>query len=185
MTGFILTLVAVLLSGLGARDQLTMASLTRNLGPRPAALIVGILVCCATAFFAGYAAVLIAPLLTAPARLFLAALALGLAGIEALLLSPGRDARESTHSLGALFAVLMANQLTDAARFLIFGVALAADARMPAVLGGALGGMLLLTAAWAAPEAFTWQRLRWIRRALGLLMLILAVWLGLHVIGST
>lgn len=183
MTGFILALVAVLLSGLGARDQLTVASLTRNLGPRPATLIAAIAVCCATAAFAGYAAVLVAPLLSAPARLFLAALALGLAGAEALLLSPGRGAREATHSVGALTLVLFYHQLTDAARFLIFGVALAADARMPAVIGGGIAGALLLTAAWAAPEAFTWQRLRPIRRGLGFVMLLFAIWLSLRALG--
>jgi hypothetical protein len=183
LTGFIFALVAVLISGLGARDQLTVASLTRNLGPRPGTLIAAIAVCCASAAFAGYAATLIAPLLAPPARLFLAALALGFAGAEALILQPGRDAREATHSLGALTLVLLVQQLTDAARFLIFGVALVADARMPATLGGGIGGVLLLVAAWAAPEAFTWQRLRWIRRGLGVLMLLLALWLGLSALG--
>ena len=183
MTGFILALVAVLISGLGARDQLTVAALTRSIGPRPGTLVAAIVVCCATAAFAGYAATLIAPLLAAPARLFLAALALGFAGGEALILQPGRDAKEATHSLGALTLVLLAHQLTDAARFLIFGVALAADARLPAVIGGGIGGVLLLTAAWAAPEAFTWERLRWIRRGLGLVMLLLGLWIGLRAIG--
>ena len=183
MTGFILALVAVLISGLGARDQLTMAALSHNIGPRPATLIAAIAVCCATAAFAGYAAMLIAPLLTAPARLFLAALALGFAGLEALILRPLRETKEATQSLVAQTVVLLAHQLTDAARFLIFGVALAADARMPAAIGGGIGGVLLLTAAWAAPEAFTWQRLRWIRRGLGLVMLLAGLWLGLRAIG--
>lgn len=183
MTGFILALVAVLLSGLGARDQLTVAALSRNIGPRPAALIAGIVVCCATAAFMGYAAMLITPLLAAPARLFLAALALGFAGLEALILPPLREAKEATHSLFAQTVVLLAHQLTDAARFLIFGVALAADAILPAAIGGGIGGVLLLAAAWSAPEAFTWDRLRWVRRGLGVVMLLLGLWLGLRAIG--
>ncbi len=183
MTGFILALVAVLISGLGARDQLTVASLSRSIGLRSGTLISAIAVCCATAAFAGWAAELVAPLLSAPARLFVAALALGFAGGEALLLSPTRDAQEATHSLGALTIVLLAHQLTDAARFLIFGIALAADARMPATLGGGVAGVLLLGSAWAAPELFSWQRLRWIRRGLGALMLVLALYLGLRVMG--
>jgi Ca2+/H+ antiporter, TMEM165/GDT1 family len=122
-------------------------------------------------------------LLSAPARLFLAALALGFAGLEALILPPVRDVKEATHSLAAQTFVLLAHQLTDAARFLIFGVALAADAQMPAAIGGGIGGVLLLTAAWAAPEAFTWARLRWIRRSLGVVMLLLGLWLGLRAIG--
>lgn len=183
MTGFILALIAVLISGLGARDQLTVAALSRNIGSRPATLIVAIAVCCLTAAFAGYAATLVAPLLAPPARLFLAALALGFAGLEALLLSPVRDPKESTNSLVALTVVLLAHQLTDAARFLIFGVALAADARMPAVLGGGIAGVLLLTAAWAAPEVFGWERLRWVRRGFGVVMLLLGLWLGLRAMG--
>ena len=184
MTGFILALVGVLLSGLGARDQMTVASLSRNPGPRPAVLLVAIVICCFTAALAGWAAALVTPLMTAPARLFLAALALGFAGGEALVLSPGREPQEPTLSLGALTFVLLAHQLTDAARFLIFGIALAADARMPAVLGGGLAGILLLAAAWGAPEWFVWGRLRWARRGLGLAMLLLAVWLGLRVVGN-
>ena len=54
---------------------------------------------------------------------------------------------------------------------------------MPAALGGGIGGALLLTAAWAAPEAFTWQRLRPIRRGLGAVMLLLALWIGLRAMG--
>ena len=184
MTGLILALVGVLLAGLGARDQMTVAALSRKSGPRPGVLLVAVAICCITAALAGWVAALIAPLMAAPARLFLAALALGFAGGEALVLSPRRDPQEPTLSLGALTAVLLAHQLTDAARFLIFGIALAADARMPAVLGGGMAGILLLAAAWGAPEWFVWQRLRWVRRGLGLAMLLLALWLGLHVMGN-
>lgn len=183
MTGFILALVGVLLAGLGARDQMTVAALSRGLGSRPGVLLVAIGVCCISAALAGWAAILLAPMMAAPARLFLAAIALGFAGGEALVLSPGREPLEPTQSLGALAAVLLAHQLTDAARFLIFGIALAADARMPATLGGGLAGVLLLAAAWGAPEWFVWQRLRWVRRALGLVMLLFALWLGLKAVG--
>ncbi len=163
---------------------MTVAALSRNLGARPGVLLVAIGVCCISASLAGWAAMLIAPMMTAPARLFLAALALGFAGGETLVLSPGREPKEPTLSLGALTLVLLAHQLTDAARFLIFGIALAADAQMPAVLGGGIAGILLLAAAWGAPEWFLWQQLRWLRRGLGLTMLMLALWLGLHVMGN-
>lgn len=184
MTGFILALVGVLLSGLGARDQMTVAMLSRGQGSRPGVLLVAIGVCCVSAALAGWAAMLLTPMMTAQARLFLAALALGFAGLEAIVLSPGRAPHEPTRSLGALTAVLLTHQLTDAARFLIFGIALAADAQLPAVLGGGLAGVLLLAGAWGSPELFTWQRLRWPRRGLGLAMLLLALWLGLRVMGN-
>jgi Ca2+/H+ antiporter, TMEM165/GDT1 family len=177
-----LALLAVLIAGLGARDQLTVAALSRNIGQRPATLVMALAVCCATATFAGWAATTIAPLMTGPARHFLAALALAFAGGEALLLPPGRSAKEATHSLAALTIVLFAQQLTDAARFLIFGIALATGEWIPSVLGGAIGGIVLLSAAWAVPELFTWQRLRRVRRGLGVAMLLVALWLALPVL---
>ena len=184
MTGFILAFVAVLLAGIGARDQLAVAALARVQGSRPALLAAAMAMCLATAELAGWFARLAAPWLgNSNARLFLAALALGFAGIEALLLSPGRAAREPTHSLAALTIVLAFHQLTDAARFLIFGIALAAATPAPAVLGGAAGGMVLLGAAWAEPELITWQRLRPVRRTIGALLLAPALYLGLTAMG--
>jgi len=55
---------------------------------------------------------------------------------------------------------------------------------MPAVLGGGMAGILLLAAAWGAGEWFVWERLRWVRRALGLVMMLTALWLGLRVMGN-
>jgi hypothetical protein len=43
--------------------------------------------------------------------------------------------------------------------------------------------VLLLAAAWGAPEWFVWHRLRWARRGLGLVMLLVALWLGLKAVG--
>ena len=183
MTGLILALVAVLLSGLGARDQLTVAGLSRRQGARPALLLVGVLVCCLSAGFAGWAAALVGPLLAAPARQFVAAIALALAGGEALLMRPARHAKEPTLSLGAFAVVLLALQLTDAARFLIFGIALAAGARLPAVMGGALGGAILLAAAWGASDLITWPRLRVVRRTIGAAMLLAGLWFALEALG--
>jgi Ca2+/H+ antiporter, TMEM165/GDT1 family len=184
MTGFIIAFIAVLLAGLGARDQLAVAALTRVQGSRPTVLVAAVALCLATAQLAGWLAQLTAPMLgNSNARLFLAALALGFAGIEALVLAPGREVREPTNSLAALIVVLTFLQLTDAARFLIFGIALAAAAPMPAVLGGAAGGVVLLTAAWASPEWFTWQRLRPVRRTIGAFLLAPALWLGLRAMG--
>jgi Ca2+/H+ antiporter, TMEM165/GDT1 family len=184
MSAFILTFLAVLLSGLGARDQLTLAGLARVQGGRPALLVVAVLLSMVTAAFAGWAATQIAPLMAANARLLMAALALGFAGIECLLLPPSRTAREPTRSVAALAIVMAAHQLTDAARFLIFAVGLAVNAPFAAAAGGAVGGMLLLGAAWAAPEYFTWQKLRKSRRAIGAGLLIPALYLGLRAMGQ-
>ncbi len=122
-------------------------------------------------------------MLNANARLFLAALALGFAGLESLVLTPGRKPEEPTQSLAAMAVVLAAHQLTDAARFLIFAIALASHSPHAAVIGGAVGGAILLSAAWASPESFTWQRLRLIRRGIGAVLLVIGVLLGLSAVG--
>lgn len=183
MTGFILALLATILAGTGARDQMTVAQLGRAQGARPEVLVVALALGLATAALAGWASLAIAPLLNANARLFFAALALGFAGVESLLFSPGRKPEEPTRSLAAFAIVMAAHQLTDAARFLIFAIALAANAPLPAAAGGAIGSMLLLGAAWAAPEAFIWQRLRPVRRIIGAALVLLALVLGLRAMG--
>ena len=183
MSGFILTLLAALLAGAGARDQMTVAQMARAQGPRPGLLVIALALATVTAAIAAWAAHAVAPLLNAHARLFFTALALAFAGGESLLLAPGRTAEEPTRSLGAFAIVMAAHQLTDAARFLIFAIALAANAPLPAALGGAAGGALLLGAAWASPEFFTWQRLRLARRVIGAGLLLLAIVLGLGAMG--
>lgn len=183
MTGLFLALLATLLAGVGARDQMTMAQLGRAQGARPGVLVIALALGFATAAFAAWASQAIAPMLNSNARLFLAALALGFAGAESLVLAPGRKPDEPTRSLAAFAVVMAAHQLTDAARFLIFAIALAANAPLPAALGGAAGSALLLGAAWAAPEGFTWQRLRLLRRTIGAALLLLAVVLGLRAVG--
>lgn len=183
MDGFLLSLLAVALAGLGARDQMTIAQLVVAQGSRPAVLAIGIGLCVITAALAGWASQAITPMLNANARLFLAALALGFAGLESLLFSPGKKPEEPTRSLAALAVVLAAHQLTDAARFLIFAIALASNAPLAAVIGGAAGGAILIGAAWASPEIFTWQRLRLIRRGIGAVLLVIGLLLGLSATG--
>lgn len=184
MSGFYFALLAVILAGLGARDQVTIAGLSLRQGQRPGILIVGLFVSAATAALAAWGAALVAPLLAPPARLFMAAAALGLAGGESLLFAPRGKPDEPTHSLGALAIVLLAYQITDAARFLVFAIAVATNAPMPAGLAGAVGGAVLLGAAWAVPEVAGHPRVRLIRRCLGVGMFLLAIWIGLSATGT-
>jgi Ca2+/H+ antiporter, TMEM165/GDT1 family len=183
MSGFMIAFLAVLLAGFGARDQLTLASLSRAQGQSPALLVVAVVISCATAAFAAWASILIAPLMVSNARLMMVALVLGLAGLECWLQTPPRAAQEPTRSLAALAIVLASQQMTDSARFLIFAIAIAVNAPVPAGLGGAVGGIALLGAAWAAPEHFVWRKLRKVRRWLSVPLLLLAVYLGLTAAG--
>lgn len=175
MTGFFLAMLAALLAGAGARDSVALADLARAQGARPMALVVAIATCALTSAAAAWASLALAPMLNPDARLFLAGLALGFAGIESLFVMPSRQPQEPTRSLAALAVVLAAHQLTDAARFLIFAIGLAAYAPALAAAGGTAAGALLLAAAWSAPDALTRERLRLVRRAIGLCLLIAGV----------
>ncbi|MCB2079814.1 MAG: hypothetical protein KDE55_19230 [Novosphingobium sp.] len=179
MVSFYLTLMAVLVSGFGARDQVTMGQLTLKQGARPAALVIGIVLAIVTAAAAAYAASLVAPMLQPRARTILAAMALAFAGGESLLIAPGRKPSEPTNSLAALAVVLLAHQLTDAARFLVFAVGVGTNAPLPAGIGGAIGGAALIAAGWFAPALVVNPRARLLRRAFGLILLLIAIYVAL------
>ncbi len=178
MTGFLFTFIAVLLAGIGARDQVTVARLSSGTGQRPALLVLAVVLSFATAAFAAWLSLEVTPWLNDRARTLLAAIVLAFAGGESLLLSPGRKPEEPTRSLAATAVVLLAHQVSDAARFLVFGMAVATGAALPAGAGGAMGGALMLAAAWAAPELFEWQRLKPLRRGTGAVLLLAALFVG-------
>jgi len=180
---FYLTLIAVLLAGLGARDQVTIAGLSERQGRRPGVLLVGLAGATATALAAGWAAGLMLQSLPAPARGIFAAIALGMAGLESLVLVPRRKPDEPTHSLGALLFVLAVNQATDAARFLIFGLGVGLAAPTMAAAAGVLGGGLLIALAWARADLLASPAARWSRRLVGALLTVTALVLFLREIG--
>ena len=183
MSAFYLALLTVLVSGIGARDQITVAGLTRHHGARPGILVSAIIVVIATAAFAGWAAMLIIPIMQPNPRVFLCAVTLAFAAAELLLMMPRPPKGEPTHSLGALTIVLLSNQLTDAARFVVFGIAVAMNAPIPAAAGGALGGMVLLGWAWAAPQQVLHPRLRPLRRGVGVVLALIAAYVALRAMG--
>lgn len=184
MSAFLLAFLAVIVTSLGARDQATVATLAARHGARPALLIVAAAVSLVTAAFAAWAAGFFIPLLTTYARLFMAAVALALGGLELLLLGGARrPAQEPTQSLGATAIVLVAHQATDAARFLVFAIAAAASAPIQAGLGGAAGGVVAVTLGWLAPAVVAHPRLRLVRGAIGVGLLVLAFVIGARAMG--
>ena len=174
MPAFYLTLIAVLLAGLGARDQATVAGLALRQGQRPAVLIVAIAAAVLTALFAAWAAGFMLEQLPPPARTIFAGIALGLAGFESMLLAPRRTPREPTNSLGALALVLLAQQITDAARFVVFGLGVGLAAPWTAGAGGVLGGVVLVSFAWARPDLLRTPAIRWTRRGAGASLVLAA-----------
>lgn len=183
MPAFYLTLIAVLLAGLGARDQATVAGLAARQGRRPAVLIVAIAASVLTALLAACAARFMLEQLPPPARTIFAAIALGLAGLESMLVAARRVPREPTNSLGALAVVLLAHQITDAVRFVIFGMGVGLGAPWPAGAAGALGATVLVTFAWARPELLALPAARWTRRGAGALLVLAALTMFLSEFG--
>lgn len=182
MPGLIFALIATFAAGLGARDQILVAMLADRRGQRPMALVIAGVCAVATAALAAALAQAVIPILSGDARQFYAALALGLSGIEMLIARKRDLPNEPTDSLGAFAIVLFAQQLTDAARFLIFAIAVGVGFPLAAGMGGAIGGIGVVALGWMGAGELLRRNLVPARRTLGAVALALAVWLG---VGAT
>lgn len=182
MIPFYLTFVAVLLSGFAARDQVTIASLSRSQGRRMPVLVIAIIVSIVTAAFAGWAAYLIVPLMAPAARVFLCAMAIAFAGAESLVIAPRPSGGERGQSFAVASLMLLVHQLTDAARFIVFGIAVATNAPIMAAAGGALGGIVLVAAGWAYPGIALDPRARIARRLLGVLFMLVGAYVAMRAV---
>lgn len=179
MSGFLFALIASIMVGIGARDSALVAALSERQGARPAVLVLAVLSAWASAAAATWAGVQVTPMLVPAAQTMLVAMVLALAALELLFIRPLKAPAEPTESLFAYGAVLLAQQLTDAARFVIFALAAASQLPAATALGGAIGGSVTVLAGWLlAGELRRWP-LAMIRRVLGVAMLALAGWLAL------
>jgi hypothetical protein len=91
---------------------------------------------------------------------------------------------EPTRSLGAIALVLLAGQVTDAARFLVLALSVATGNAVLAAAGGALGSGAVLTLAWTLGSE--WEArlpLAAIRLALGGLFRLAALIVGMSARG--
>ncbi len=183
MSGTLFALLATLLAGIGARDQLTMAALAARGGQHWVMLVIGMVCAIATAALAAFAAKAVVPLLASDARQLLAAMALGFAGAEMLVLRAKPLGTEPTQSLGATAIVLFAQQLTDAARFIVFALAVATSAPLAAGIGGAAGGAAVIALGWLGADELAGRNLRLVRLAGGCVLLAVAAWLAYGVLG--
>lgn len=181
MSAFLLALLAALAAGVGARDQLLVAWMSarsgETAGPGFGLLVTAIGAALLSAALAGWAGMVVAPQLAPPARGVLVAMALGLAALELLLLRLGRRPAEPTASLGALGLVLLAQELTDAARLLVFALAASSPAPQLAVLGGMLGCAGTAVLGWSGGDRLCALPLRRIRAGLGLVLAGIVIYL--------
>lgn len=183
MSSFFLALVATALATLGGRDALRVARLAAGLGAGA-----GLLAACWTAaVLAGVAAAWAGDAIAAgmhpDAKAMLAAFALGLAGMEMLVLRDPPAPKEPTRSFFAILLVLAAALLLGSAGFIAFALAGTAGLPVLAAAGAALGAGAVLTCAWAMGGAWERLPLRPLRIGVALAFLACALAVGLSARG--
>jgi hypothetical protein len=184
MPALFLALLTSALAMLAARPTLLTARLAEALGARAGLLAACWITAIATSAVAGWGGAWLGPQMAPAAKGMFVALALAISGLELLFLRARAKPGEPTRSLGAIFLVLLAEQVTDAARFFVLALAVATAGPSLAAAGGALGSGVVMTAAWAAGGA--WEArlpLTAIRFGVGGLFVLAAVIVGLSARG--
>jgi len=183
MASFLMALVSVFAVSLGGRDQLLVARLAERLGRGGGLLTVGIAASALSALAMALAGLALALALPGPAADMLVAMALLVAAVELAWKRSPALPDEPTRSLFATFVVLLARQLGDAARFLVFAFAAGGSAWL-AGAGGAVGGSAALALGVALGDELPKRApLRAIRLGLAALLAVVAVVAGLSARG--
>ncbi len=181
MDGFLLALLLVFALALGGRDQWLVAQLADALERSAPLLVIGVMTATISAAVMAWVGAEFAALLPRRAAQMLVAFALGLAALELAWPVRVKPPQEPTRSLGAIAIVLLARQIGDGARFVVF--ALAAWANLPAAtgLGGALGGAAAVALGWGVGAAglARWP-LRPLRLGLAAGLIVAALLIGLN-----
>lgn len=180
MPSLFLALIAAALLSLGARDQILLARLAQVRKGGGALIAVALVVTALSSGLMAWGGVLVSGLLPTAAKHMLVAFALGAAAFELAWTRSHAAPQEPTHSLFALFVVLLWRQLGDAARFAVFALAAASGVPLLSALGGWIGGAgVLLVAVLAADDMAYPARLRPLRWALAGLCAVAAAVIGL------
>jgi len=190
--GFFLTLIGVLLASLGGRDQQLMARLAGHFPGSLPLLAVGWFSVAVSTGLAVYAAVLVAPLMPGAAKWMMVGLALLFAAIELAWQatrrrrSAGRapPLQEPTRSFFATLMVLVAGQIADAARFMVFALALAMAAPGLVMLGGVLAGGAAISMGWTlAPAELARLAPAWLQGSVAVVLMLAGLTVGLRALG--
>lgn len=181
MDSFLLTLLLVFAIALGGRDQVIVAQLSDRLERSGQLLVVGLACSLASAAAMAWAGASLAAILPPRASDMLVAFALLAAAFELAWPARTKPPAEPTRSLGAIAIVLLARQVGDGARFVVFAFAAGALYPVVTIIGGALGGGAAIGLGWLAGarrlERFP---LRAIRLVLAALLLVAALFAGLN-----
>lgn len=182
MSSFLFGFALVLLVSLGARDQLLVARLAGRTGP--GLLVAGAVAAILSACFMAWAGQVVAVQLFPEAGKMLVAIALVVAAVELVWPIRQKAPREPTHSVFAAFVVLLARQIGDAGRFLVFAISAWTALPWLAAAGGALAGAAALVLGWTMGGALESSLpLQLIRRVLAAVLFLAALVIGLGVRG--
>lgn len=181
MAVFLFTLILVFAIALGGRDQVVMGELADRLGRSALLLATGTACAVISAAAMAWLGSNFADMLPLRAARMLVAFALAVAALELALPVRLKPATEPTRSLGAITLVLLARQIGDAARFVVFAYAALAHFPIVSALGGAIGGAGAIALGWMAGGA-TLARypLHWWRRGLAVCLFVAAIFIGLN-----
>ena len=152
MPALFLALLTSALAMLGGKPARLTARLSGRLGAGAGLLVVCWATAGATAALAAWAGGWLEPKMAPAAKAMFVAAALAVSALELLFARARSGPAEPTRSLGAMALVLLAEQVTDAARFFVLALTVATGEPALAAAGGALGSGTVLTAAWAMGE---------------------------------
>lgn len=181
MDSFLFCALLVFAIGLGARDQLLVARLSDGLERSAQLLVVGGVCAFLSAGVTAFAGATLADILPPRAADMLVAFALATAAFELFWPVRLKKLDEPTRSLGAAAIVLLARQIGDAARFVVFAFAAEATYPVVTVIGGGMGGVAAVALGWALGTQIEDKvPLRPIRIGFGLCLILAALLIGLN-----
>ena len=181
MDSFLLCLVLTFAIALGGREQLIIAQFSDQVGRNWPLLFTGAFCAVLSAGVMAYAGATMAAILPQRAAEMLVAFALAIAAFELVWPFKLKPMKEPTRSYVAIGVVVLARQIGDAARFVIFAFAAEAVYATTALIGGAIGGVAAVALGWSVGLAdlqkFPLKYLRW---ALAVCLLLAALVIGLN-----
>lgn len=181
MDSFLLCLVLTFAIALGGREQLIIAQFSQVLERSLPLLVTGALCAVISAGVMAYAGSSMAAILPQRAADMLVAIALFMAAAELVWPVKVKPMKEPTRSYIAIGVVVLARQIGDAARFVVFAFAAEATYPTTALIGGAIGGVAAVALGWSVGLSQLQKLpLRYLRMALAVCLFLAALVIGLN-----
>ncbi|MEP3421528.1 MAG: hypothetical protein ABJN35_07335 [Erythrobacter sp.] len=181
MDSFLFCLILTTAIAIGGREQLIIAQFSEQLERSTPLIFTGAVCAVAAAAVMAFAGANMAAILPQRAADMLVAFALAIAAFELFWPVKVKPMKEPTRSYIAIGVVLLARQIGDAPRFVIFAFAAEATYPTTAMIGGAIGGVAAVALGWTL--GLSQMRkfpLRAYRATLGVCLFLAALLIGLN-----